>query len=264
MGTRLSGAVIAASVGILLASSIHAADLKLTIVYDNNPYENGLDVRWGFSCLVEGLEKTILFDVGGEGAILLGNMEKLQIDPEIIDVLVLSHVHYDHIGGLTDFLGRNPDVVVYAPQSFPGGVKREIRDAGADLVEVGKALQICRHAFSTGELGGGIKEQSLIIETPEGAVVITGCAHPGIVLIVQKAKGMLKSPVYLVAGGFHMSGMESQRIGRIICELQREEVMKVAPCHCTGDLARQRFEEVYGQDFLAAGAGRVIVIADAL
>ena len=96
-----------------------SADLKLTIVYDNNPYREGLETRWGFSCLVEGLERTILFDVGGEGAVLLRNMAKLEIDPNTIDVVILSHIHYDHIGGLSEFLEQNPDVVVYMPSSFP-------------------------------------------------------------------------------------------------------------------------------------------------
>ncbi|GAH88005.1 unnamed protein product, partial [marine sediment metagenome] len=55
-------------------------NLTITIIYDNNPYNEELETRWGFSCLVEGLEKTILFDVGGEGSVLLKNMEKLKID----------------------------------------------------------------------------------------------------------------------------------------------------------------------------------------
>jgi len=263
MTHKLPRVTIVLLMGILLAPRAHATDLQLTIIYDNNPYNDQLETRWGFSCLVEGLEKTILFDAGGEGAILLGNMEKLQIDPRRIDVVVLSHIHYDHIGGLTDLLEKNPNIVVYMPKSFPSSVKRQVRNAGAGFVEVGEPIQICKHAHSTGELGGWIKEQSLIMETSKGLVIITGCAHPGIVPIVQKAKKILKTKAYLVLGGFHLCWMNGQQINRIIRGIRREAVKKVAPCHCSGDLAREQFQKAYGEDFIPVGAGRIIKIVNA-
>ena len=48
--------------------AVMAEDLSLTVVYDNNPYQKGLEARWGFACFIKGTEKTILFDVGGEGS----------------------------------------------------------------------------------------------------------------------------------------------------------------------------------------------------
>jgi len=80
---------------------IHGKDLALTIVYDNNPYDRRLETRWGFSCYIKGPEKTILFDVGGEGSVLLNNMDRLEIDPKTVDAIVLSHIHHDHIGGFS-------------------------------------------------------------------------------------------------------------------------------------------------------------------
>ena len=240
-----------------------SADLKLTIVYDNNPYREGLETRWGFSCLVEGLERTILFDVGGEGAVLLRNMAKLEIDPNTIDVVILSHIHYDHIGGLSEFLEQNPDVVVYMPSSFPPGVEREVEGAGARSVKIDRTVEICKNAYSTGELGNWIKEQSLVIQTAKGLVVITGCAHPGIVQIVQKAKEMLSANAYLVLGGFHLCWMNVHQLRNIIKGMQKQEVMKIAPCHCSGDLARKQFEESYAEDFILTGVGKKITIADA-
>jgi len=75
---------------------LQGKDLKITIVYDNNHYDDRLETRWGFSCYIKGAEKTILFDVGGEGQVLLSNMEKLNIDPKEVNLIFLSHVHYDH------------------------------------------------------------------------------------------------------------------------------------------------------------------------
>jgi 7,8-dihydropterin-6-yl-methyl-4-(beta-D-ribofuranosyl)aminobenzene 5'-phosphate synthase len=234
-----------------------AKDLDLTIVYDNNAYNDKLETRWGFSCLIEGLEKTILFDVGGEGSILLKNMEKLKIEAKTIDIIILSHIHHDHIGGLSDFLRENPLVTVYMPKSLPQSVKDKVRHAGAKLVEVHSSIEICKNAYSTGELGAWIKEESLIITTSKGLVIITGCAHPGIVNIVEKAKEIFKinaSPVrnvvrkndthkdileqkreisdrvYLVLGGFHLCWMNAWNIKEIVNGIKKEKVEKVAPC----------------------------------
>jgi len=192
--------------------SISAAkNLTMTIIYDNNPYNEELETRWGFSCLVEGLEKTILFDVGGEGSVLLKNMEKLKIDPGTIDVIVLSHIHYDHIGGLSSFLEKNSLVTVYMPGSFPQSIKDEVRQVGAKLIEVYNSMEICKNAYSTGEL----------------------------------------------------CWMNTWRIKGIINGLKEERVEKVAPCHCSGNLARERFEKAYGKDFILVGAGKRIKIEDA-
>lgn len=214
-------------------------DLSLTIVYDNNPYGKNLETRWGFSCYVKGTEKTILFDVGGEGSVVLANMRKLAIDPKTVDTIVLSHIHYDHIGGLSDFLRVNPEVAVYMPRSLPRSVKDIVTKAGAKLVEVHKSIKICKDVYSTGELGGFIKEQSLIIKTTKGLVVITGCAHPGIANIVKKAKEMLKTDVYLALGGFHLCWMNPWQIcgnshlyrlrGRK-CRISRY-IVRLAVCH---------------------------------
>ena len=238
-------------------------DLSLTIVYDNNPYGKNLETRWGFSCYVKGTEKTILFDVGGEGSVVLANMRKLAIDPKTVDTIVLSHIHYDHIGGLSDFLRVNPEVAVYMPRSLPRSVKDIVTKAGAKLVEVHKSIKICKDVYSTGELGGFIKEQSLIIKTTKGLVVITGCAHPGIANIVKKAKEMLKTDVYLALGGFHLCWMNPWQIRGIVQAVKEQGVTKVAPCHCSGDLARRQFEKVYGKDFILSGAGKKITIKNA-
>ena len=262
--TRLKWMILAL---IFLLPAVPAAadegDLRLTIVYDNNPYNEQLETRWGFSCLVEGTEKTILFDVGGEGSILLGNMHKLKIDPRVIDVIVLSHIHYDHIGGLSKFLEKNNNVTVYMPESFPQNVKDIVKQAGANLIEVHKPLAICKNVYSTGELGSWIKEESLIIKTHNGMVIITGCAHPGVVNIVRKAKDMLQDRVLLVLGGFHLCWMNGWQIKGIVNGVKKEGVEKVAPCHCSGDLARKGFQQAYEKNFILAGAGKIIELKDA-
>ncbi len=234
--------------------------ITVTIVYDNYPHNPDLQTDWGFSCLIEGLEKTILFDTGADGSILLDNMTKLQIDPQQVDIIVLSHVHWDHTGGLSAFLGQNSQVTVFAPQSFPPDFSRTVTQVGAEYVEVGESTQICEHAFSTGELGKAIKEQALIVETGQGLVVITGCAHPGVVNMVRRAKQVLDKEVYLVMGGFHMSGFSNTQVNQVIRDFQQLGVQKAAPCHCSGDRTRQMFEDAYGDDFIRVGVGKKLTI----
>jgi 7,8-dihydropterin-6-yl-methyl-4-(beta-D-ribofuranosyl)aminobenzene 5'-phosphate synthase len=230
-------------------------DVTITLVYDNNPYDERLETAWGFSCLVEGLEETILFDTGGDGAMLLRNMQAAGADPLDVDVVVVSHVHGDHVGGLSGFLEENHGVSVYLPQSFPREIKDDVGGAGARVEEVGESLVICQHALVTGELGTRIKEQALVLETSRGLVVITGCAHPGITDIVRRARELVGQDIYLVLGGFHLGGASPTTIDGIIEEFRELGVQKVAPCHCTGDEARRRFGEVYREDYIPAGVG---------
>ena len=82
---------------------------------------------------------------------------------------------------------------------------QDVKQTGADTVGVEEPVQICKNVHTTGEMGVQIKEQALILDTSKGLVVITGCAHPGIVDIVKKAKEVVKKDIDLVFGGFHLS-----------------------------------------------------------
>ncbi len=238
-------------------------DLTITVTFDNNPYADGCQTGWGFSCLVRGIEKTILFDTGADGRVLMANLRALQLDPEQVEMLVLSHAHGDHVDGLTEFLKANVDVSVYLLRSFPESFKAQIRRVGAEVIEVHEAAEICDNVYTTGEMGRGIIEQALVIETQQGLVVITGCAHPGIANIAREAKQMRERPLYLVMGGFHLSGQSAARIQELIRDLQGLGVERAAPCHCSGDLARELFEERFGVDYISLGVGKTLVIEGA-
>jgi 7,8-dihydropterin-6-yl-methyl-4-(beta-D-ribofuranosyl)aminobenzene 5'-phosphate synthase len=235
--------------------------LTFTIVYDNNAYDPRLKTAWGFSCLIEYRGQVILFDTGGDSPTLLANMATLGIDPGEIETVVLSHIHGDHTSGLSGLLPMfavaGDGLTVFVPQSFPARFKDAVRTR-THLVEVREPREIGDGVYTTGELGTGIIEQSLMVRTDEGLVVVTGCAHPGIVEIIRKAKTLSGDGVYLVLGGFHLGGKSQREIEGILSEFRRLGVRKVAPCHCTGEQAIRMFRQGYGEDFIQAGAGRVI------
>ncbi len=236
-------------------------DVNITVVCDNNPYKEGLETGWGFSCLVGGPEKTILFDTGPGGSLLI-NMKKLAIEPQSIDTVILSHVHPDHTGGLESFLEKKPDVTVYMPKSFPKKFKDNVRAQGAKVIEVGQQIKICENVWSTGQHGKWIKEQSLVIKTDKGFVVISGCSHPGIVKIVNVAKDLVKDNIFLVMGGFHLEWAGKGKIEKIISTFKQLGVRYAGPCHCTGTKARKLFEEHFGENYINIGAGKDINIAN--
>ena len=243
-------------------SKVAVRDLTITVVYDNYPYREGLRTSWGFACVVRGTEKTILFDTGGDASILLSNMDKLGIDPRDIDVIVLSHIHGDHVGGLHGFLESNPHVTVYLPKSFTKSFKDGVKAYGVEVVEVHEPTRICTAVYSTGELGTWIKEQSLVIRTDKGLVVITGCAHPGIVNIVTKARELLDDNILLVMGGFHLLDKSRAEIEKIINSFKQLGVQYVGACHCSGDTARRMFASEYKERFINIGVGKAITAKD--
>jgi 7,8-dihydropterin-6-yl-methyl-4-(beta-D-ribofuranosyl)aminobenzene 5'-phosphate synthase len=238
------------------------SDLTITIIYDNNHFKEGLETAWGFSCILNKTEKTILFDTGGDGSLLMRNMKKLKVDPKTIDSIVLSHIHGDHTGGLKTFLAESHKVIVYVLKSFPANFKKDVEKYGAEMIEVHEPLKICENVYSTGELGMGIKEQSLIIHTNKGLIVITGCAHPGILKIVNEAKNLINDDVLFVMGGFHLGSKSKSQIEEIIASFKNLGVQYVGPCHCSGDPARILFENEYEKHFIKIGVGKEITMKD--
>ena len=211
--------------------------MKITIVYDNEVKYPELKADWGFSCLIEAKDTPkILFDTGATGSILLHNMTKLDIDPATINTVVISHPHHDHAGGLPAIMEANKDIELYLPQSFTGSV------LSMNMTKVSEPVKICPNIFSTGELGG--IEQSLVINTSKGLLVVVGCSHPGVGNILDTASRFGK--VYGIVGGFHGFN-EFDRL---------EPASLICPCHCTQ--YKSEIKHMFKDRCLECGAGMVI------
>jgi 7,8-dihydropterin-6-yl-methyl-4-(beta-D-ribofuranosyl)aminobenzene 5'-phosphate synthase len=234
--------------------------IQITILYDNYVAQEGLEADWGFACLIEGLGKKILFDTGTNGDLLLRNAEALKSDLDGVELVVISHDHGDHTGGLIPFLTKKSDVSVYLLTAFRDQLFQEVKKTGAETVAVREPVQIYQSVYSTGEMGIQIKEQALLIDTSQGIVLITGCAHPGIVGIVKKAKDIMNKGIHLVFGGFHLVDTTADQVERIIADFKNLGVRKVGATHCTGDEAIELFKKAYGENFVALGVGKRITV----
>lgn len=233
----------------------------ITVVYDNVTYDSTLTSEWGFGCVIQTQQDTVLFDTGSKGNVLLNNMAKLNIDPHSIQSVVISHNHWDHQGGLKDFLTVNSDVTVFIPNSSPADLDHEIHSKGAKAVRVDSFTRLNENMFSAGELKKNIPEQSLVVQSPKGLVIITGCAHPGIVRIIEHVKPLFPyEPIYLGMGGFHLKGESAQNIVKIVKTIKEFGVQQIAPSHCTGEAAIEVFRKDFGEDFIESGVGRKIAM----
>jgi len=240
----------------------NASELKITILYDNTAVGTKFQPDWGFSCFIEGLEKTILFDAGTKPDVLRQNMEQAKISRNRVEYVVISHAHGDHTGGLEGMIGGTKMEAVYLPESLPADLMKKLATAGVKTTVVSSPLELFPNAHLTGTMGTAIVEQSLIIDTPRGLVVVTGCSHPGIVSILRKAKEIRKKDIVLVLGGFHLLNHTDEEIKDIVASFKSLGVQYCGASHCTGEKAIAAFREAYGDRFVELGAGRVITMGE--
>jgi 7,8-dihydropterin-6-yl-methyl-4-(beta-D-ribofuranosyl)aminobenzene 5'-phosphate synthase len=211
--------------------------MKIIIIYDNEALKAGLSADWGFSCLVQAYDKNMLFDTGAKGYLLLENMRTLNIDPAIIDEVVISHAHWDHTGGLSDFLKINP-VKVYVPPTYSK------THGTVEIIKVREPEKIHEHIYLTGELKN--IEQSLVVDTDKGLVVIAGCSHPGVESILNTATQW--GEIYALIGGLHgFSKFDVVKDLNLIC-----------PTHCTQH--KSEIKSLYPDKYIQGGAGQIIEI----
>jgi 7,8-dihydropterin-6-yl-methyl-4-(beta-D-ribofuranosyl)aminobenzene 5'-phosphate synthase len=268
-------------------------DLRLTIVVENSASLSNSSVwaQHGLSIFLElgyGQERMrLLWDTGVSSEVMLHNADALDLDLCHLDLICLSHGHYDHTGGLMSVLQHSKEriVILAHPDIFLPKLKArpalkfiglpfnraEAEAAGAIMLEARSPVAIAPGLMTTGEVArietiekvenfwtvrdGQYcqdtipDDQALAASLPgKGLVVITGCAHSGIINTIrhaQKITGVEK--LHAVIGGFHLMGADDERIDATAEALRRLDPAIVRPGHCTGQKAVCRWQESLGE-----------------
>ncbi|MBC7319450.1 MBL fold metallo-hydrolase [bacterium] len=219
-------------------------------------------IGWGVSFLVD---NDLLFDTFSNEDFLKENLIKLGVDIKQLKYVVISHDHWDHTGGLWYILRENPNVNVFICKSSSFSFKQRIKAFGVNIVEVEDPVEIKENIFTTGEIIGKynnspLPEQALVVGNDK-LTVITGCAHPGIVIILRKVRELFLNPIYLVLGGFHLYDKSENEIYGIIEQFKNLNIERLAPCHCTGERAIDLFKEAFGEKVIEISIGMEIEIS---
>ncbi len=229
----------------------------ITVVYDNQSLQEDLTPDWGFACVVDAAGHRLLFDTGAKGELLLANIKMLGLDPATFEAVVISHNHWDHTGGLESVLPLC-STRCYVPASAATELGARTEQAGGTSIPVTGRAAIWPGVWLTGVLGEEIREQSLVVETDSGLVLVTGCAHPGVVNIARKVRQDFGRPPWLVLGGFHLGHASPEEVKRIVETLKALGVTRVGPGHCTGDQAIEQFRHDWPDGFEQIGCGRML------
>jgi len=275
--------------------------VELSVLIDDEALE-GLRAAHGLSillsCIYEEERVSVLFDTGPSDATLL-NADAIKARLSEVDVVALSHGHYDHTGGLLASLKRigKSVPVVADPEAFEVKLAYKpaltyigspfkpshIEEAGGRLILTVKPLNLADHLILTGRIPRGVDEPSVqglfkikdgelvndevvddravVVDLGGKALVVAGCAHAGVLNVVDEALRLTKaSSVALLAGGFHLFNAPKKRVERVARELRRMNVEKVAPCHCTGSRGIEELVKVYGERCTPLKAGSNLTV----
>ena len=270
-------------------------DLCITTLVEDTSLDGDLLAEHGLSFWIEYGDKRILFDTG-QSDILVRNARTLGINLAEADAIVLSHGHYDHTGGLSAILEIAPKATVYLhPAAIESKFSRKISSVNSIGIPyvAKKAVQKCRviwtvtpaHIFpgisvtgqvsrinSFEDVGGAffvdencrvpdklLDDQALFIESAEGLIVVLGCAHSGVVNVLEYISDLtsLKS-IYAVIGGMHLLNAPKERIGRTISVFRNYNIQKIGVAHCTGAGAVGRFSNTFHDRCFSCSVGTQI------
>jgi 7,8-dihydropterin-6-yl-methyl-4-(beta-D-ribofuranosyl)aminobenzene 5'-phosphate synthase len=233
--------------------------VTVTVIYDNYIHTEGMEPDWGYSIVIEGLDKTILFDAGTKPDIFRSNFEKTGLDASKIGLVVISHEHFDHVGGMPAFARMKTAIPIIVPFSFTPAFMDGIASSGFTPILVKDAGMICRNLYTSGEFDFQIPEQCLVLDTHDGLVVMTGCSHPGIVRMLKEIRETFGKNIVSVFGGFHLMNKSDREMDEIISEMKALGVVRCGATHCTGEKQIEMFRKAFGDNYFELGVGNRIV-----
>jgi 7,8-dihydropterin-6-yl-methyl-4-(beta-D-ribofuranosyl)aminobenzene 5'-phosphate synthase len=273
------------------------ASLNVTLLAENTAEGRGIRGEHGLAFWIERDGQRILFDTG-QGLVLADNAKRLDVELAAADALVLSHGHYDHTGGVAQVLAAvNRELPVYAhPAALEAkyhaagsGVReigmpaacRQALETQAQLILSTTGSTIAEGIRTSGEIprihpeeisdehfcldaAGQVvdpiaDDQALIVGTGSGVVVLLGCAHAGLVNTLDHVRELTNgAPIRAVVGGMHLRNATPERLEWTVRELQRFNIARLYPMHCTGFAAAATLWKALPGRVQVAGAGTTL------
>lgn len=270
--------------------------MKIVCLMDNVASSEEFESRFGLSFYIETGKHKILFDSGPDAS-FIDNAKKLGIDLTQVDMAILSHAHFDHAGGLDAFCEINKTAPIHIQRHALGkyydlgpddaydlGLTDTLRNSGRLVLhegveELDAGLTLFsgiteRLLFPPGNASlymedeNGEKvpdtflhEQSLLVTEGDHTVLIEGCAHNGIVNILNKAEEISATPIVAVFGGFHFKDTPNvPEFGAILAKRLTQTNAVYHTCHCTSVPGYEVMKGLMGDKIEYIAGGNVVEV----
>lgn len=271
--------------------------IRIQVLVENTTPIPGLAGEYGFAALVECDGDRFLFDTGSAGA-LIGNARQLKAGLEGLQALIISHGHFDHTGAALTVAKQNPGLPVYGHSSLFGRrfvtIKADrideigasfsaagLLEAGAVFVPADDFMAIKPGIYVTGPIPrtSGFEdpgaqfwkgepeelaedriddEIALVIDHPQGLILLSGCAHAGLINTLRYAMEKTgRKRILLFLGGTHLMNASAERMAQTVAALKSIEFTRLAVSHCTGFNAAAELRGIFGDRVVKAEAGTV-------
>lgn len=234
---------------------------QITIIYDNEIRAGSkMKTGWGFSAIIEREDFVVMLDTGLDEKIFEHNLRISGYKPTDIDVVVISHWHPDHTGGLKYLMEENPNLIAYVPASTAHHPPRDTRY----IVLKGKkdlphGVVVLQTTAVDSDKSGVEGELSVVVKTVKGSAVVHGCAHSELRNILKNVKKVLPDKIYMSMGGMRYLYKTEEEMRVIAKDLKEIGLEKIGPAHCAvGPASTKIFNESFGMDVFFAGLAAVI------
>ena len=266
----------------------------MSVVIDNKAC-NGLKGEWGLSIVVDYKGKKILVDAGASD-LFIDNMAKMNIDIRDIDYAMLSHAHFDHANGIPAFFKKNDKAKFYIRETTKDncyakrlffykyiGIPKRMMDEYADRIEVvsgdyklmdgvyllphktanleniGKKEKMYLKTDNGYVFDNFAHEQSLVVDTDKGLVIINSCSHGGAVNIINEVKNTFKDKhIYGIIGGFHLYNKKDAEVLEVAECIKDTGIEFVCTGHCTEERAYNILKGVLKDKLIQLHSGLIM------
>jgi len=261
--------------------------MRITTLVENalHPSRGDLKAEHGLSFYIEHQGHVFVSDVGQSGNFAV-NAKQIGVDLTRVDVLAITHHHYDHGGGLARFMQENSSAKIYLRWSEKVdyvaktplkpvryiGLDQEVLEKNSDRIvylsknhEIRPGIHLLTEIPQLYPKPGGDQrlktklgrkiqpdtfdhELVTVLIGEQGLVILTGCAHNGLLNMITAVKTVFPDrPIQAVIGGFHLKRENAQavrQIGEVFLDM---DIPKIFTGHCTGDESYAVLKSVLGE-----------------